>query len=112
MGKKLQGKYGELNVAENLTANGDYPADSYLTLQGDRAIAIYGAFDGATLSFVFFTEKSDETLFELPVSTDFTFTSVPDLQRFSFPAQTPFKIRVSDAGASTDLSVNLHAVRQ
>jgi hypothetical protein len=112
MGKKIQGKYKELNMVENLTANGDYPSDSYLTLQGDRAIAIYGDFDGATLSFVFYTEKSDGNLSELPVSTDFTFTSIPDLQRFSFPVDAPFKIRIASAGASTDLSVNVHQVLQ
>jgi hypothetical protein len=112
MGKKIQGKYGELNIVENLTANGDYPAGEYLTLQGDNAIAIYGTFNGATLSFVFFTEKADESLAEMPVSTDFTFTAAPELQRFSFPAHAPFKIRIASAGGSTDLSVNLHEVRQ
>ena len=111
MGKEIKGKYKELSLVEGLTANGDYPSDSYLTLQGDRAIAIYGEFDTATLSFVFYTEKSDGNLSELPVSTDFTFTSIPDLQRFSFPADCPFKIRVASVGASTDLSVNVHLVR-
>jgi len=112
MSKKRLSKYATLNVINSVTANGDYPAGAYLTMADDRAIAIYGAFDGATLSFVFFTEQVDETLSELPVSTDFTFTSIPELQRFSFPESCPFKVRISGAGASTDLSVNLLLLRQ
>lgn len=104
----IQGNHKELNLVENMTANADYPTESYLSLSGDHAIAIYGTFDTATLQFVFFTEKANGDLEEMPSSADFQFTAVPELQRFSFPKDAPFKIRVSSVGASTDLSVNAH----
>jgi len=109
---KIQGSYKELNAIEGVTTNGDYPSGRYLSVSGDHAIAVFGTFDTATLEFVFFTEDSNGDLVELPTSTDFTFTSAPELQRFSFPKDAPFKVRVSSVGASTNLSVNLHKLIQ
>lgn len=111
MSKKIQGAYKEINLVEDMTTNGDYPSDSYLTMNGDYSIAVYGTFDTATLQFVFFTENSAGALVEMPTSTDFAFTTAPEAQRFSFPNQMPFKIRISSAGASTDLSVNVHSLK-
>lgn len=107
----ISGNYKELNIVENITANGDYPTDQYLKYGGEAAIAMYGAIDTATVEFVFFTEKSDETLEEIGTPTDFSFTEFPLPAAYSFPDDMPFKIRVSSAGASTDVSINLHRVR-
>lgn len=106
-----QGKYKEINLIENATANGDFPADDYKVLSGEYSLAIYGTFDGATVQIVFFSEKSDGSLQELPTSTDFQFTDFPEPQRFTFPRWMPFKVRVSGAGASTALSVNAHEIQ-
>lgn len=106
----VQGVYKELNLVESVTADGDYPSTGYFTHQGDGAIAIYGTFDGASIAFVFFTEKPNGDLAEMPVSTDWTFSAAHEATRFSFPSDMPYKIRVSTAGASTDVGVNLHKV--
>ena len=107
----ISGKYKELKIVENITANGDYPAGRYLNYGGEAAIAMYGTMDTATVEFVFFTEKSDETLHEIGTPADFSFTEFPLPAAYSFPDQMPFKIRVSSVGASTDISINLHRVR-
>ena len=106
-----KGEYKEFNLIEGITTNGDHSrSGNYMTLQGEHALAIYGTFDGATVSFVFFTEKSDGGFEELPVSADWTFTSAPEIQGYSFPQHMPFVVRVADAGAGTDISINAHAI--
>lgn len=105
-----KGEYNEFNLIENLTANGDYsrPGTTHMTLQGEHALAFYGTFDGATVSIVFFTETSTGTLEEMPVSADWTFTAAPEPSAFNFPKDMPFVVRVTAAGASTDVSINAH----
>jgi len=106
----VAGKFKDPYLVEGATADGDYPSQLYTTLDGDHVIGIYGTFDTATLAFVFFNERPDGTFVEMPISTDFTFTSAPDAQRFSFPKNMPFVVRVSSVGATTDLSVNVYQV--
>lgn len=106
----ISGNYKELDVVENITSDGDYPVGRYINYRGDAAIAMYGDIGTATVSFVFFTEKSDGSLVEVGTPADFSFTSFPLPASYSFPDQMPFKIRVSGADASTDISINLHRV--
>lgn len=107
-----KGEYNEFNLIENLTTNGDHsrPGTTHMTLQGEHALAFYGAFNGATLSIVFFTETAGGTLEEMPVSADWTFTAAPEVSAFNFPKDMPFVVRVTGAGASTDISINAHAI--
>lgn len=93
-------------LAQNITSNGDYPNNPVL-VQGDRSIALYGTFDGATVELVLHTEGPNGVV-ELPVSTDLTFTAAEAPSKYSFPEGMPVLVRVSNAGASTDISVNLH----
>lgn len=99
--------YDNDKLVQNATANGDYPADP-VNVKGYRSIAIYGTFDGATVEFVFHTEDSTGTLQELPVSTDLTYTAAEAPSKYHFPSGMPVKVRVSSAGVSTDISINLH----
>ena len=106
----VSGRFKDPYLLENATANADYPAEGHTNLSGDYTIAIYGTFDTATLAFVFFIDHPDGSFTEMPIDTDFTFTDFPDAERFSFPVDMPFRIRVSSVGASTDLSVNVYKV--
>ena len=98
-------------LVTNLTADGDYPA-SPVSVSGDKSIAIYGTFDGATVEIIMHTEDKEGTLQELPVSTDLTYTAAEAPQYYKFPDGMPIKVRVSSAGASTDISINLHDFKE
>lgn len=96
-------------LVENITADGDYPSGYSVEVTGDRSIAMYGTFDGATVQFIFHTEDSDGNLQELPALTDLTYTAAEGPHFYRFPEGMPVKVRVSGSGASTDISINLHS---
>lgn len=100
--------YKHIRLANNLTANGDYPSVP-VDLSGERSIAIYGNFDGCTLQIVLFTEDETGTLQELPISADLTYTAAEAPSRYNFPEGMPAKVRITAAGLATDVSVNLHS---
>lgn len=101
--------YKNITLAENVTANGDYPADPVL-IEGEKSIAMYGTFDTATVEIVLFTQRPDGTLEELPISTDLTYTEAEAPSVYTFPKGMPAKVRVSSVGVSTNISVNIHDV--
>lgn len=103
-------RYYDLNaLVLNATDSGDYPEYPVLA-DGARSVGIYGNFDGAIVQIVLFTEGPDG-MKELPVGLGLTYTEAEEPSIYDFPDGMPCKVRVVNAGASTNISVNLHSVQ-
>ena len=79
-------------------------------LSGSGVIAIAGTFDGATVKIIFKTRNSAGEFVEMPETTALTFTSAPEPAVTRFPLLAPVIVRVSGAGAGTNLRVAVHRV--
>lgn len=104
----MPGNYSETNLIGSATADGDYPSSDHHVAQGDRIISMFGDLGGATVKFIFFTEKPDGSFEEMPDSPDWEFTAKPAPERFSFSESLPFRIRVTGSTGATDFGVNMH----
>jgi len=104
--------YNVTEVITDITGNGTFPAleDAPLLLGGHCVLAMYGALGGATVEFVFYTQKPDGTLVELPVPDVWQFTALPAPEWYAFSASLPFRIRVS-GGTGVNFGVNAHKLQ-
>jgi len=99
----------EVNLVDNITANGDYDAPP---LTGRYAMAFYGDLGAATVSFVFEPADASGTLQESGVTSDWQFSgTLPGVEAFEFPYNLDFIIRVSGSDASTNFGIAAYPLR-
>lgn len=106
--------YRLVNLGD-VSGDGLYPAQPVRLSDGDPSeldIAIPGTFGPATVKIVFFTETDNAgTLSERPIPSQLSFTSEPEPQRYRFPKNTPFQVRVTGSDGTTDIAVILHPIQ-